>query len=59
MHRRNFLFGALALGLGAGLPELALAADTRQAMLGAAWRGPNQSDRYFAGALVEIGRAHV
>lgn len=50
MKRRRFLLAAGAL---AALPRLALsAADARRAVLGAAWRGPNKSDPYFAGALV-------
>jgi hypothetical protein len=50
MKRRRFL---LAVGALAVLPRLALAAgEARQAVLGAAWRGPNKSDPYFAGALV-------
>jgi hypothetical protein len=50
MKRRRFL---LAAGTLAALPRLALAAgDARRAMLGAAWRGPDKSDPYFAGALV-------
>jgi hypothetical protein len=44
---------ACAASLSASaLPKLALASDNpRQAVLGAAWRGPNKSDPYFAGAL--------
>lgn len=50
MKRRQFLLAAGALAV---LPRLALAAgDARRAVLGAAWRGPNKSDPYFAGALV-------
>jgi len=50
MNRRQFLIGSGAL---AALPRLALAtSDSRQAVLGAAWRGPNKTDAYFAGALV-------
>ncbi|MFA4968038.1 MAG: DUF1513 domain-containing protein [Sulfuritalea sp.] len=50
MKRRQFLLAAGAL---AALPRLALAAaDARRAIIGAAWRGPNKSDPYFAGALV-------
>lgn len=37
----------------AALPRLALAANPhRRAVIGAAWRGPNPTDPYFAGALV-------
>jgi hypothetical protein len=44
---------ACAASLSASaLPKLALASDTaRQAILGAAWRGPGKADPYFAGAL--------
>lgn len=52
MERRDFLFG-MAAGLAlAALPRLALATASRQAVIGAAWRGPKPSDPYFAGALV-------
>jgi hypothetical protein len=53
MDRRRFLY-ALGTGLaGAALPRLALASvPHRQAVIGAAWRGPNPTDPYFAGALV-------
>lgn len=51
MNRRQLLLTLAGL---AALPKLALAAgaSTSQAVLGAAWRGPNKSDPYFAGALV-------
>lgn len=56
MNRRQLL---LALAAGAVLPRSVLAAaarvDTRvtsRAVIGAAWRGPDKSDPYFAGALV-------
>lgn len=42
-----------ALSAFAALPTLALAKDApRHAVIGAAWRGPNPADPYFAGALV-------
>ena len=50
MNRRQLLLTLAGL---AAMPKLALAAGTSsQAVLGAAWRGPNKSDPYFAGALV-------
>ena len=53
MNRRQLLLGLAASGAAAFLPRLALgAAGPRQAVVGAAWRGPNKSDPYFAGALV-------
>jgi hypothetical protein len=52
-HRRQFMFACAASLYASALPKLALASDTaRQAILGAAWRGPGNSDPYFAGALV-------
>ncbi len=53
MNRRQLLFALTATGAAAALPRLALGAtNPRQAVVGAAWRGPNPSDPYFAGALV-------
>lgn len=53
MNRRQLLLALAAAGAGAALPRLALAAGaSRQAVIGAAWRGPNPGDAYFAGALV-------
>ncbi len=56
MNRRQLLLALATAATNAALPKLALAANpanvTRQAVLGAAWRGPNKSDPYFAGALV-------
>jgi hypothetical protein len=53
MDRRRFL-QAVGAGLaGFAMPRLALASTPhRQAVIGAAWRGPNPNDPYFAGALV-------
>lgn len=52
MNRRQILLALAASGAAACLPRLALgAAGPRQAIIGAAWRGPNKSDPYFAGAL--------
>ncbi len=49
MNRRQML---LAMAGFAALPKLSLAATgVQQATIGAAWRGPNKSDPYFAGAL--------
>ena len=53
MNRRQLLLALAAAGASAALPRLALAAGAnRQAVIGAAWRGPNPGDAYFAGALV-------
>lgn len=52
MHRRQALLGLAGLAALAALPRLALAGGARQAVIGAAWRGPNKTDPYFAGALV-------
>jgi hypothetical protein len=53
MNRRQLLLALAAAGASAALPRLALAAGAnRQAVIGAAWRGPNQGRPYFAGALV-------
>ena len=53
MNRRQLLLAFAASGASTFLPRLALAANpARQAVIGAAWRGPNPSDPYFAGALV-------
>jgi hypothetical protein len=52
MNRRDMLY-ALGAGLLAGaLPRLAIArTDARRTLIGAAWRGPRESDPHFAGAL--------
>ena len=53
MNRRQILLALAASGAAACLPRLALgAAGPRQAIIGAAWRGPDKNDPYFAGALV-------
>ena len=53
MNRRQLLLTLAASGIATALPRLALAAaESRQAIVGAAWRGPNKTDPYFAGALV-------
>jgi hypothetical protein len=53
MNRRQLLLALAASGASTFLPRLALAANpARQAVIGAAWRGPNPSDPYVAGALV-------
>jgi hypothetical protein len=53
MNRRQILLALAASGVTACLPRLALgAAGPRQAIIGAAWRGPDKNDPYFAGALV-------
>jgi len=53
MNRRQLLRALAASGIAASLPRLALSAvSARRALIGAAWRGPNTSDRYFAGALL-------
>jgi hypothetical protein len=49
VKRRDLL---KAIAACAALPRLALAATTGKAVIGAAWRGPNKTDPYFAGALV-------
>lgn len=50
MNRREMLIAMAAL---ATLPRLAMATATpTQATIGAAWRGPNPTDPYFAGTLV-------
>jgi len=50
VKRRQFMLAASAI---AALPRLALGATaTSQAVLGAAWRGPNKGDPYFAGTLI-------
>jgi hypothetical protein len=51
MHRRQVLLALPGLAALAALPRLALADGVRRATVGAAWRGPNKSDPYFAGAL--------
>lgn len=49
MNRRQML---LALAGMAAMPKLSLAASAaHRAIIGAAWRGPNKSDPYFAGML--------
>lgn len=52
MNRRQALLALPGLAALAALPRLALADNVRQAAIGAAWRGPNKNDPYFAGALV-------
>lgn len=52
MHRRDILLAIPGLAALAALPRLALAGDTRPAVVAAAWRGPDKSDRHHAGALV-------
>ncbi|HNQ04064.1 MAG TPA: DUF1513 domain-containing protein [Thiobacillaceae bacterium] len=52
MDRRQALLTLSGLATLAALPRLALAGSTRQATLGAAWRGPNRNDPYFAGELM-------
>lgn len=50
MNRREMLIALAGL---ATLPGLAMATATpARATVGAAWRGPNKTDPYFAGALV-------
>lgn len=50
MHRRTFVAGAFA-GFGL-LPGAGLASDgLSRAVIGAAWRGPNEGDAHHAGAL--------
>lgn len=54
MNRRRFLFSLGALGL---LPKTGLALtpeshSVERALIGAAWRGPNPGDAYYAGVLV-------
>lgn len=61
--RRQFI-SAIAAGLaGSALPGVALATENpRQAILAAAWRGPNKGDPYFAGHLVadwEARKLHI
>jgi hypothetical protein len=52
MKRRNFLQTLVAAGTLAVLPRHAVSATAaRRAALGAAWRGPQPSDPYFAGVL--------
>lgn len=52
MDRRQALFGLSGLATLAALPRLTLAGQAQQATVGAAWRGPNKHDPYFAGELV-------
>jgi len=50
-HRR--FFAAVAAGVAdSALPGIALATTPRQAVVAAAWRGPNPGDPCFAGAMV-------
>lgn len=58
MNRRHMLLALLGM---AALPKLSLAASAiQQATLGAAWRGPNKNDPYFAGALrADWGRKKI
>lgn len=51
MNRRQALLALPGLAALAALPRLALADSVRHAVVGAAWRGPNKTDPYFAGAL--------
>lgn len=51
MNRRQALLALPGLAALATLPRLALADGIRRAVVGAAWRGPNKTDPYFAGAL--------
>lgn len=52
MNRRNFLLAMASIGIW---PQLGLAKTlvaAQGARVGAAWRGPNASDTYYAGALL-------
>ncbi len=51
MHRRHALKTLSAFAALAALPRFALAKQTHQALVGAAWRGPKPGDPYFAGTL--------
>jgi len=52
MKRRYFLHGLAAGAVLAALPRLAVSATpNRRAAIGAAWRGPQPTDPYFAGVL--------
>ncbi len=51
MNRRDVLRILPGLGALAALPRMSLAAESHQATIGAAWRGPNKGDPYFAGEL--------
>ncbi|MEF8768937.1 MAG: DUF1513 domain-containing protein [Candidatus Accumulibacter phosphatis] len=51
-NRRQFIAAVAAGVAGSALPGIVLATTPRQAVVAAAWRGPNQGDPYFAGALV-------
>lgn len=51
-NRRRFIAAVAAGVAGSALPGIALATTSRQAVVAAAWRGPNPGDSYFAGALV-------
>ncbi|MCX7896465.1 MAG: DUF1513 domain-containing protein [Rhodocyclaceae bacterium] len=53
MKRRDFFQYLSASVVLAGLPcSIPVAMEERLVMIGAAWRGPRQSDPYFAGVLV-------
>ena len=52
MNRRQFMTLLGGVAAGAVLPVPARASPTPLSVIGAAWRGPNPSDPYFAGALV-------
>ena len=51
-NRRRFIAAVAAGVAGSALPGIALATTPRQAIVAAAWRGPNPGDPYFAGTLV-------
>ena len=52
-NRRQFLLSLVASAAASTLPKIALAGDSsRLAVIGAAWRGPDKRDPYFAGTLV-------
>lgn len=53
MNRRQLLLSLAALGAfpKLGLGQALAASSGQQARIGAAWRGPNKTDPYFAGAL--------
>ena len=52
MNRRKMLLALAAAGAIGALPRLASANGSKQALIGAAWRGPSPGDPYFAGVLV-------
>jgi len=55
MKRRQLLAALAATAGQAMLPRLALGAESTvagKAVIGAAWRGPNKNDSYFAGTLI-------